>query len=137
MMIAIALMGILVSFTLKVPSKRVKISEKEAPVIFMGCLNEELRDSLESMTFNRISVEEGRFEHKDDQRRIKKTVFYDEDVKINYGGDPTLSFFTNLDFTFRINSSGGTSGRVNFFRNGKVESYLMIHLGGSTMDLRD
>ncbi len=137
MMIAITLMGILVSFSMKVPSKTLKISKKEAPVILMGCLNGELRESLESMKNSQLVVEKGMLVLRDENRRIKKTFFFDEEVRILYNGESELIFGMNTDFTFRINWNSNQSGRVNFYRNGKVESYLMIHLGSCTMDLRE
>ncbi len=136
-MICITLMGVLFSFSLKAPSGTLKSSKREAPIILMGCLNEELRDSLEIMRVNQLMVEKGQFVHRDVNRRMKKSVFYDEDVTVEYAGALFPTFGINTDFTFRINNKSNQSGRVNFLRNGKVECYLMIHLGSGTMDLRE
>lgn len=137
MMIALTIMGILLSFTLKVPSSVLKSSQREAPVILMGCLNEELRNSMEFRINTQVIVQKGEIAQVVD-RKIKKRVVIDGELTIEYVNmkEERLTFGMNTDFTFRINGESNRSGRINFRRNQKVEGYLMIHFGSSTMDLR-
>lgn len=137
MMIALTLMGIFLSFTVKIPSGILKNSKKEAPIILMGCLNEEMREAIETMENTQLRVDTGRFEHRKNLR-TRKRVLFDEEVKVRYqySTRDQLVFGINTDFTFRINDASKASGPINFIRHGKIESELMIHFSNSTMDLR-
>ena len=47
-MVALVLIGIFISMSSKTSLRGFESSYREAPVIFMGCINEERRDSQES-----------------------------------------------------------------------------------------
>ncbi|NLB20724.1 MAG: hypothetical protein GX829_07900 [Clostridium sp.] len=135
-MVALVLMGVILAMSSKSSFRGFESSHREAPVILMGCINEERRESQESRVSQQVKVESGKITHWNNQRRLKKTVFYDEDTTIEYEGMNYISFRLTGDCNFQISNASNQSGRINFIRNGKIESFLMIHLGSSTMDLR-
>lgn len=135
-MVALTLMGILLGMSSRVSFRGFDGSYREAPVILMGCINEERRESQESRVSQQVKVEPGKITHWNNQRRLKKTVNYDEGTIIEYEGIRQISFRLTGDCNFQISNASNQSGRINFLRNGKIECYLMIHLGSSTMDLR-
>lgn len=135
-MVAVVVMGILLSISAKTSFKPFEPSYREAPVILMGCLNDERREVQENISFNQVKVEEGKITQWNEKRRLKKTVFLEDNMVIEFEGKKELSFLVENGFSFRVITGLNRSGRINFIRNGKYECYLMIHLGSSTMDLR-
>lgn len=135
-MVVILLMGILIGITSKTSYRSFKSSPREAPIILMGCINEELREARESKKTMQVKVDQGEITHWNDKRKLKKTVFYDEDVTIDYEGKKYFTFRIHRNSYYDILLAKNQSGLIYFTRNGKMESQLMIHLGSSTMDLR-
>ncbi len=135
-MVALVLIGIFISMSSKTSLRGFESSYREAPVIFMGCINEERRESQESRLTQQVKVESGKITHWNNQRRLKKTVYIDEDITIECKGKTYITFLLTGDGRIKILNESSSSGRINFLRQGKIEGHLMIHLGCSTMDLR-
>lgn len=134
-MICIIIMGILMSIS-SVQSPRVfSGSREESPVILMGLLNEEMRDSASSMKFNQIRSD-SQVLTQQSGIQVKKRSRIAEKVRIFYGSTFDPWFTTTTSHGFLIRGLSAQSGKVSFYRNGKVECIIMIHVGTLTMEVR-
>lgn len=135
-MICLFMMGILVAMGSSRPPKGFSGSEEEAPVMLLGLINEEMRESASTMKGSQIRTDGNYIFHVDHRQVVKKRIYMDEGLKISYGSYFDPRFTSTTSFSFLINGTAAKSGRISFYRNGKVECDIMVHLGTLTMDIR-
>ncbi len=111
-------------------------SPEESPVILLGLLNEEMRRAAEKLNFTHISVEEQTLTHSNHKLVVTKRSRIDEEVRIFFGTSFNPRFMASTSFNLEINGKMAQSGKISFYRNKKIESVIMIHLGTQTMDIR-
>lgn len=135
-MMAVFLMGMLLVMTAVNSPKSFHGSPEETPVILLGLLNEEMRSAAESMNFSQIRVNEETLIHTNHNVVIIKRSRIDEHVRIYYGSTYNPRFRSSTSFKFEINGKAAQSGSIYFYRNNKVESTIMIHVGTLAMHIR-
>jgi len=135
-MMALFLMGILLVMTAANSPKTFHRSPEESPVILLGLLNEEMRSAAEKLNFTQLEVNEQTLIHSNHRLAVTKRTYIDEHVRIFYGSTFNPRFMATTSFKFEINRKAAQSGKIYFYRNNKVESVIMIHLGTLTMDIR-
>lgn len=135
-MIAVFLMGILLSMTAVNAPKTFHGSPEESPVILLGLLNEEMRSAAETLNSSQIRVNEQTIIHTNHNLVVTKRSRIDEHVRIYYGSTYNPRFRASTSSKFEINGKAAQSGAVYFYRDNKVESVIMIHVGTLAMDIR-
>lgn len=135
-MLCLVFVGILLPMGSVSPPRAFSGSREESPVVLMGILNEEMRDSSFSMKSNQIRIENQLLVHLNSSLQVKKRTYIDEDVRVYYGSTFDPRFTSTTSFGFLIRGLSAQSGKISFYRQGKVECVLMVHLGTLTMDVR-
>jgi hypothetical protein len=135
-MMAVFIMGILLIMTAVNSPKTFHGSPEESPVILLGLLNEEMRSAAEMLNFTQIRVNEQTLIHTNHRLVVTKRSRIDEQVRIYFGSTYNPRFRTNTSFKFEINGKAAQSGGIYFYRNNKVESVIMIHVGTLAMEIR-
>lgn len=135
-MICVFIMGIFIGMGSARPPKAFAGSAEEAPVMLLGLLNEEMRASASTMKGSQIRTDGNYVFHVDHRQLVKKRIYLEDGLKIYYGSNFDPRFTSSTSFSFLINGMASQSGRISFYRNGKVERDIMVHLGTLTMDIR-
>ncbi len=135
-MICVFMMGILMVMGIVRPPEELSGSAEEAPVMLLGLLNEEMGESASTMKGSQIRTDGNYIFHVDHRQLVKKRIYLDDGLKISYGSYFDPRFTSTTSFSFLINGTAAQSGRISFYRNGRVEREIMIHLGTLTMDIR-
>ena len=135
-MICVCIMGIFISMGSIRPLKAFSGSAEEAPVMLLGLLNEEMRESASTMKGSQIRTDGNYIFHVDHKQMVKKRIYMEKGLKIYYGSYFDPRFTSTTSFSFLINGTASQNGRISFYRNGKVERDIMVHLGTLTMDIR-
>lgn len=136
-LLAVFIMGILLIMTATSSPKTFHGSPEESPVILLGLLNEEMRRAAEKLNFTHISVEEHILTHSNHKLAVTKKSRIDEEVRVFFGTSFNPRFMASTSFNLEINGKMAQSGKISFYRNKKIESVIMIHLGTQTMDIRE
>lgn len=135
-MICVFILGIFIAMGSSRPPKGFLGSADEAPVMLLGLLNEEMRESASTMKGSQIRLDGNYLFHVDHKQVVKKRIYMEDGLKIYYGSYFDPRFTSTTSFSFLINGTASQSGRISFYRNGKVERDIMVHLGTLTMDIR-
>lgn len=135
-MICVFIMGILIVMGSSGLPKEFSGSVEEAPVMLLGLINEEMRESASTMKGSQIRTDGNFVFHMNHKQVVTKRIYLDKGVRIFYGSYFDPKFTSTTNFSFLINGTGSQNGRISFYRNGILERDIMVHLGTLTMDIR-
>lgn len=136
-LIGLVLFSTLVLYGTAFIPKSMTGTREEAAVIFMGVLNEEMRNSMETMKVGKVGPRTGVLLHIDSSQRIKKRTSLGPGVDLYFQSIKNPEILLDPGFTFRFFGMGTSSGKLSFYEKGVMQSSVMIHLGTLTMDIRN
>lgn len=136
LLIGMMIVGILFSMgSLRLP-KGFSGSEEEAPVIFLGALNESMRMAMMTNTNQRLNLREHQMNLHESAFSIRKRLTMEVGTSVRYFQVLDPSIQVEPKYIFHCAGSSERSGKVYFRKDGVTRGYLMIHVGTMTLDYR-
>ncbi|MBR0574964.1 hypothetical protein KCG48_01285 [Proteiniclasticum sp. BAD-10] len=134
--LALFLLGVLVGLGGGGKPKAISQNPREAPVILYGTLLSEMREVSEGRSLKTVRVYEHLLLRQDRKGVLEGRTVLDPGMRIYYGSAYHPTFTASTDYSFLINGVSNRSGLLYFYRDGRLEATMMIHLGTQTLDVR-